>query len=195
LISLVGLPFTPLASGWTGLTAGGFNLWTVLFTLAHAVMVLGYLNRSLQPGGAAGALESWARLVYPLGLIIIIQGNIMLGLIGWPGSLTAGEWWLPLVSAILVAGFIILSRRFGIRSPYLQLPASSGLNKVLTWLLPRLEPIFRMDWIYQVLWRINSFIGMIVKAVSRIIESEGGLLWTLLFFFLLIAIFTGRGAN
>ena len=43
LISLVGLPFTPLASGWTGLTAGGFNLWTVLFTLAHAVMVLGYL--------------------------------------------------------------------------------------------------------------------------------------------------------
>ena len=119
----------------------------------------------------------------------------MLGLIGWPGSLTTGEWWLPLASAILVAVSIILSRRFGIRPPYLQLPASSGLNKVLTWLLPRLEPIFRMDWIYQVLWRISSFIGMIIKAVTRIIESEGGLLWTLLFFFLLIAILTGRGVN
>ena len=195
LISLVGLPFTPLASGWHGLSAGGFGLWTVIFTLTHALMILGYLNRALQPGGAAGALESWARLVYPLGLVIIIQSNIMLGLVGWPGSLALGAWWLPLTSALLVAGALFLSRRLGIRPPYLQLPASSGISKVLTWLLPRLEPVFRMDWIYQLLWRINTLIGEILKSFSRILESEGGMLWTVLLLVILIALLTGQGAN
>ena len=193
LISLVGLPFTPLASGWAGLTANGFSFWTVLFMLAHAVMILGYLNRALQPGGAPGSLESWARLVYPLGLILIIQSNLMLGLVGWPGSLTLGQWWLPLVSALLVTAAMLASRRLGIRTPSFQLPASSQVSKVLEWLLPRLEPIFRMDWIYQILWRVNNLIGKILRAFSRILESEGGILWTVLLLVLLIALLTGGG--
>lgn len=194
LVGLVGLPFTPLASGWAGLTANGFSFWTVLFTLAHAVMILGYLNRSFQPGGAPGSLESWARLVYPLGFILIIQANVMLGLIGWPGSLTLGQWWLPLVSTLMVTAAIILSRRLGIQTPSFQLPASSQVSKVLEWLLPRLEPIFRMDWVYQILWRVNNLIGKILRTFSKIIESEGGILWTVLLLVLLIAVLaTGGG--
>lgn len=195
LIGLVGLPFTPLASGWAGLVANGITAWTILFTLTHAVMILGYLNRALQPGGASGALESWAHLVYPLGLIIIIQATLMLGLIGWPGSLTLGIWWAPLVSTLLVAAAVFLTRRLGIRAPYIKLPASSGISKILDWLLPRLEPIFRMDWLYQVLWWVNTFIGKILKAFSKILESEGGILWTVLLFVLLIAILAGRGGG
>jgi len=195
LIGLIGLPFTPLASGWAGLTAGGFTFWTVLFTIAHAVMILGYLNRTLQPGGATGALESWARLVYPMGLIIIIQANIMLGLIGWPGSLTLGVWWLPMISTLLVATAVFISRRLGIRAPYIQLPASSRITKILDWFIPRLERAFRMDWVYQILWRLNNLIGKVLKAFSKLIESEGGLLWTVLLLVLLIAILTGQGIN
>jgi len=191
LIGLVGLPFTPLASGWTGLAANGFTFWTALFTLVHAMMSLGYLNRALQPGGAPGVLESWACLVYPLGLIIIVQSTLMLGLIGWPGSLTLGQWWLPLMSLILVAAAVFLSRRLGIQTHTFQLPASSQLSKVLDWLLPRLEPIFRMEWLYQTLWWINNLIGKMLRAFSKIIESEGGLLWTVLLLVLLIVILTG----
>lgn len=195
LIGLVGLPFTPLASGWAGLTADGFTFWTVLFLFAHAILILGYLNRALQPGGASGVLESWARLVYPLGLIIIIQANIMLGLIGWPGSFTLGMWWYPLISLLLMLGAVFLSRRLGIRPPYIQLPERSEYKKVLDWLLPRLESFFRMDWVYQVLWWVKNFLGKIIRAFTNLIESEGGLLWTVLLFVLLIAILTGQGAN
>ncbi len=195
LIGLIGLPFTPLASGWAGLTQDGFTIWTVIFTFAHAIMVLGYLNRTLQPGGASGALESWARLVYPLGLIIIIQANVMLGLIGWPGSLILGVWWLPVISILLVLAAVFLSRKLGVLPPYIKLPASSKVSKLLAWLVPYLEPIFRMEWLYQILWRVNNFIGKILRAFSTLMESEGGLLWTVLLFVLLIAILTGRGVN
>ncbi len=195
LIGLVGLPFTPLASGWAGLTANGFSVWTVLFTLTHAVMILGYLNRALQPGGAPGALESWSRLVYPLGLIIIIQANVMLGLVGWPGSLALGQWWLPLVSFLLVIAAVALSRRLGIHTPTIRLPASNPVSKAMDWLLPRLEPIFRLDWFYQTLWRVNSLVGKLLKAFSIVMESEGGLLWTVLLLVLTIAILTSRGGG
>jgi hypothetical protein len=192
LISLVGLPYTPLASGWIGL-GDGISLWTILFVIVHAMMLLGYINRVLQPGGEVGALESWARIVYPLGLIIIIQAILTLGLIGWPGSLTTGAWWLPVTSNALVIGALILIRRLGISPPYLQLPASSRLAGILDWITPRLEPVFRLEWIYQAAWHVFSFFGRILHIFSTILEGEGGILWTTLLLVLLITLLTAGG--
>lgn len=195
LIGLIGIPYTPLASGWQGLLASGFNFWTVVYVLTHTIMVLGYLNRILQPGGEAAALESWARLVYPMGLIIIIQAIIAVGLVGWPGSLTIGVWWLAFGSLLLITVSIILSIRFGITSPYAQLPASSNLIRIFSWVTPRLEPLFRLEWVYRILWQINRLLGFFLKSFSTILESEAGILWTILLLVLFITILTGGAFN
>ena len=195
IIGLVGLPFTPAASGWAGLAANGATLWTFLFIIAHGMMVLGYLNRILRPGGEVGALESWARLVFPLGLILIIQSMIALGLVGWPGALTLGVWWLPLISIVLIFTAVILIRRFGAGLSYFHLPASSGIRKILDWLFPRLDPIFRLEWVYRVAWHIFNFFGRILNSFSALLEGEGGVLWTILIFVLLVTLLTSGGAN
>ena len=190
LIGLVGLPFTTLASGWEGLIANGVTPWTFLFLLAHGILVLGYINRALQPGGEPRTLESWARLVYPLGLIIIIQAMAILAFVGWPGSRTLGRWWLAAISNGLIIITVILVRRFGINPPYIQLPTSSTFTRVVNWILPRLEPIFRLDWFYKALWKVVNLIGSMIKAISSIIEGDGGLLWTVLLLVLLISLLT-----
>ena len=195
LIGLIGLPFTPLASGWLGLAANGVTVWTIVFTLVHSIMVFGYLKHILQPSGEVGALESWARIVYPLGFIIIIQAIVALGLIGWPGSLTLGTWWLGLISNILIITAIVLVWRFGINPPYVHLPASSKLTKVFDWLLPRLELIFRLEWLYKILLWVKDLSTVILKVLSSILEGEGGILWTILLMVLLISILAGLGAN
>ena len=195
LIGLLGLPYTPAASGWFGLVANGLNIWTIVFIIAHGLMVLGYLDRALQPGGMAGTLESWARVVFPLSLIIMIQSIIALGLIGWPGSLTLGVWWLSLISNVLIFSVVIFIYRFGARSPYFQLPVSSGIRKGMDWLFPRLEPVFRLEWLYQVVWAVFNFFGRIMKFFSVILEGEGGILWTVLILVLLITLLTGGGIN
>jgi len=195
LIGLIGLPYTPLASGWEGLVANGFNFWTLIYMLTHTIMILGYLNRIIQPGGETGAMESWARLVYPLGLIIIIQAIITIGLIGWPGSLTLGMWWLALASTLLIISIVIISIRLGVTTPYVHLPASSSLSKILNYLAPRLEPIFRLEWVYRIIWQINRLLGFFLKGFSTILESEGGILWTILLLVLLISILTGGAIN
>jgi len=193
LIGVIGWPYTPLASGWAGLASNGLTVWTILFTLAHMIMVLGYLKHLLQPGGEAGALESWARLVYPLGFIIIIQAIVAMALVGWPGSLTVGTWWLGLASNLIIIILFILVRRLGISPPYFQLPASSRLKKVTDWLLPRLEPVFRMEWFYDILWRSKEFLSFILNGFSNVLESEGGILWTVLLMVLMISLLVGLG--
>jgi hypothetical protein len=195
IIGLLGLPYTPAASGWAGLAANGVTLWTFLFIIAHGLMVLGYLNRVLRPGGETGALESWARLVFPLGLILIIQAMIALGLVGWPGALTLGVWWLPLVSTVLIVTAVIIIRRFGAGLPHFHLPASSGVRQVTDWLLPRLDPVFRLEWVYRVAWHIFNFFGRILNSFSTLLEGEGGVLWTILILVLLITLLTSGGAN
>ena len=190
LFGLLGLPFTTLASGWEGLVGNGVTLWTFLFLLSQSVLVLGYINRALQPGGEPKTLESWARLVYPLGLIIIIQAMAILAFVGWPGSHTLGQWWLAAISNGVIIATVILVRRFGISPPYIQLPTSSTFTRVVNWVLPRLEPIFRLDWFYQGLWKVNNLFGKGLKAISSIIEGDGGLLWTILLLVLLISLLT-----
>ena len=195
LIGVIGWPYTPLASGWAGLASNGLTVWTILFTLAHTILVLGFLKHSLQPGGEAGALESWARLVYPLGFIIIIQAIVAMALIGWPGSLTVGSWWLGLASNLIIIILFILVRRLGISPPYIQLPASSRLKKVTDWLLPRLEPAFRMEWFYATLQRSKEFLSFILNGFSNVLESEGGILWTALLMVLMISLLAGLGGR
>ncbi len=195
LIGLIGLPFTPIASGWIGLVADGVNLWTFLYIFAHALMLLGYLKFSLEAGGETRMLESWARLVYPLGLIIILQSILAMGLIGWPGSLTLGVWWLPVISTFFMIAAFYYIQRAGFDTANIKLPSSSGLSNVLNWVLPRIEPIFRMEWVYQLAWRIFDLISKLLSAFTTILEGEGGVLWTILLLVLLISLLTSNGVN
>jgi len=195
VVGLIGLPYTPIASGWFGLTAAGLTLWTFFYLIAHAIMVLGYIKFTLEPGGETSVLESWARLVYPLGLIIIIQSIITLGLIGWPGSLTLGVWWLPIISILLLFGAFYLIRIAGFDTASIKLPSSSGLTKVINWILPRLEQVFRLEWVYKLVWRVIDSLSRILNIFSVIIEGEGGILWTILLLVLLISLLSSAGGN
>jgi len=195
LIGMIGLPYTPIASGWSGLTADGLTLWLFFYIIAHALTVLGYLKFSMEPGGETSVLESWARLVYPLGLIIIIQSIITLGLIGWPGSLTLGVWWFPIISILLILGALYLIRIAGFDTANIKLPSSSGITKALNWILPKLEPVFRLEWVYKLAWRIIDGFSRVLRIFSAIIEGEGGILWTILLLVLLISLLSGAGGN
>jgi len=195
LLGLVGLPFTPAASGWIGLTAGGITFWTIVFILTHALLVLGYIKRINQPGGAVGVLESWARLVYPLGLILIFQAIVVLGLVGWPGSLTLGTWWPGLVSNGLVILTLILTRNKNQNTTSIEIPSSTKTGIFLGKLLPRLESFFRLGWLYRFFAIFFGLFMKLLRAISFILESEGGMLWTLLLFMLLISLLAGIGIS
>ncbi len=191
LFGLSGFPYTLLSSGWEGLVASGFSIWSLLFLFIHGFLVLGYLNKSLQPGGEAGALESWARVVYPLSFILIVLVILILGVVGWPGAFTLGVWWIALTSAVLLTLTILLIRHFGASLPNFQLPANSRFKAAFDWLSPYIEKVFRLEWVYRVVWNIFRIVAKILNSFSTVLEGEGGILWTILIMVLLLTIFSG----
>ena len=195
LISISGLPLTPAASGWAGLAANGITVWTFLLIIAHAIMVLGYLSRSLNPGGEAGALEQWSRIVFPLGLIIIIQASVTLGLIGWPGSLTIGAWWLGMGSFILVIATIFIVKKYQIAAPYTQVILESNISTQINQTTSKLAKNINLSSIYNAGQYISWLFAKIIRSISSLLEGEGGILWAILLLILLISILTGRSIN
>lgn len=191
LLGLLGLPYLLLVSGWEGLIANGFSLWTLLFIVIHGFLVLGYINKALQPGGEVGALESWARIVYPLSFILIILMIVFIGVVGWPGSFVLGVWWMTLISTVFLILATLFIRQLGGGFPNFKLPVNSATSKVFEWVSPRLETVFRLEWIYKVIWNIYKFIGNILNNFSMILEGEGGILWTVLILVLLLSILSG----
>jgi hypothetical protein len=195
LISLSGLPLTPTASGWAGLAANGITVWTFLLIIAHAIMVLGYLSRSLKPGGEAGALEQWSRIVFPLGLIIIIQASVTLGLIGWPGSFTIGVWWLALSSFLLVSAVIFLVIKYQVTPPYTQVIFKSNFATHIRQTMDKLSSIINLVSLYNAGHYINRLFAKVIRSISSLLEGEGGILWAVLLLLLMISVLTGGSIN
>ncbi|MCJ7696453.1 MAG: hypothetical protein MUO40_13650, partial [Anaerolineaceae bacterium] len=119
VLGIIALPLTPAASGWQGLIIRGVNFWNLLLIFAHALLVLGYIRHIISSGGAATGLEFWSKIIYPLGLVFLIQTFIGIGLIGWPGVLTTTYWWGGVTSLGIVLLILFIIWRLKLKPPYL----------------------------------------------------------------------------
>ena len=82
LLGLLGLPYTLAASGWSALLGDGVNAAGIAMILCHAMLVGGYLRYILEANSTVTGLEKYARITYPLGLILLIQAMLVLNLAG-----------------------------------------------------------------------------------------------------------------
>ncbi len=191
LIGLSGLPFTPAASGWTGLVVLPFNLLDVVFILGFAVLLMGYIRKALAPGQPLEELERWRQPVYPLGLGILIFTQWFLGVFGWPGSFSPGVWWASLLTALLVAGVFAANRFFNRRNPFES--GTSWLKIVLERVDRIFSSIFSLRWVYRLLGSVFEFVQKLVDGATRILESEGGVLWALTLLALVLSLLRQQG--
>ncbi len=115
LIGLLGFPYTLAASGWSAILGDPVSFASIMMILCHAMLVGGYLRYILEANSTVTGLEKYARITYPLGLILLVQTMLVLNLVGWSGVLTVGIWWGSLASLglVLLGGF--LTKQLGLR--------------------------------------------------------------------------------
>lgn len=189
LIGLIGVPFTPAASGWDALIGSSLNLSLAPMILAHALLTVGYLRYIFEANTTITALEKHARITFPMGLVLILQTILMLGIVGWPGVLTVGQWWVPLISLGLVGLAILAFLKLGLKVPFTnleqRLPFYRVLHAILTWF----QAFSSLDWLYSGAEFLGRQVSRVTNAVTGLIEGEGGLLWSLVFLIAMITIF------
>ena len=187
LIGLLGIPYTLAASGWSALLGEGVSLAGIVMIICHAMLVGGYLRYILEADSAVTGLEKYARITYPLGLILIIQTMLVLNLVGWPDVLTIGVWWGSLVSIGLVLAGAFLTNKFNFQLTGDNFKTKFPFYRLGHQVLNVLRVVFSLDWIYAIARWLFARLSDIAGFFRQVLEGEAGVLWSL-FFLLMMAI-------
>jgi hypothetical protein len=180
ILSLSALPFMPT---WPGveLYAPPFQSWMLLFWIAQAFLLAGYIGHALRPSPPAERAERWIWIIYPWSLALLLLAYFAIAWWGVPGlgrpaPALAQSW--PAAVSLVLAGLLLLwkSRRKG--------PAR---------LLDRLESFLAFEWVYRRLGGLFSSLGRLLNFINRTLEGSAGLLWALLILILLASLFARAG--
>jgi len=172
LMSLTALPFTITATGWLS----GENtplLYWLPFLMAQSLLLAGFIRHSLNVGETS--LEStlpWVKVIYPLGLFLLLFTQLILSLWGWAGARQIGVWWAALADLGLVALITWLALKYRT-----QLPAQAERSH---W-----SDLFRLNWLYRAAWILYRWLGRMINVITSTSEGDGGVLWS----FVILALF------
>jgi len=170
--SLSSLPFSLTASAWLG----KLNFFIPFVIIAQAILMAAVMCHARRPAGR-DSLDSQpisSRTVYPIGILLLIVMQILLGLSGWNGALQIGAWLQAVIASLLTLGLVWAIPRFRIFNPvraHWVYPTASSLSNI-----------------YQGLWTTYRFLGRISQTITVALEGEGGIMWTLLFLVLFVSL-------
>ena len=170
------MPVTVTAAAWVD--GGGVSDWIVPgFLIAQAMLLAGLFHRALRPDiGTSPRIEVAALgAIYRAGISLPMAVGILLGIWGWPGAFQLGS---PLAGAaviFLVAALVWAKRRF------------STLNPVLDqWFAPAWPR--GSSFIEGELNRLEAGFQRAAGAITRTIEGEAGIMWSILFLVLFVSL-------
>ena len=181
LVGLWGISTLPLsltASGWRYDLS---SFWPVLPILifAHAMLLAGYIRHALRPSNRIQFedLDLWARNTYPSGISLSLIVILILGISGFENKIQISTLLFPIV-AFPLSGLVLwlLPRLSWMQSPRAH------------WVQPSNTTIAWLDWLFRALWNLYRTLGRISNVITSILESDGGIIWTLLFLVLLASL-------
>jgi hypothetical protein len=195
-LALTAFPFTPT---WAGSAMYQLNVSepTFLFDIvinlvllfSQLALVFGYIRHALRGVETPSGLERWVWIFYPLGLGFLILAEYFLGWQIWlewvqtPSNL----WWI---------GGIVLVTTVSLRYFLYKQESLQTLRRfskgMATWSTSFWGKLLGMQWFYRFVWVVYHFLGRIIAWFTEILEGDGGILWALVFLFLLFSL-TLRG--
>lgn len=188
LLGLTGIPFTPAASGWSGLWSLPPNLPDVVFILAHVLLLIGYLRHSLAPADDLNGMERWIQGIYPVGLFTLVVTFWAAAHLHLPGTRVLLPALPGVISTLLALGLTALLSRSRRASP-------GWLTVIIRQIAARLAAFFRLDWFYRLFWIAYDLGRRLVGFLTVILEGEGGVLWALLLLILVVSLLISGGAQ
>lgn len=178
IIFMAGLPFTLTATGWQH----NQRVWWIFmpfFIMAHALLLAGYFRHARRKQAKPlTAASKFQETLYPSGILIFSLSLFLLGFIGWEGAAELGTWFVSLLTIALTAMLIWLRPRIRALNP---LEAH--------WLTPNTEAGFKRT--YTLFWNTYSNLRSLLQQLTNILESDGGILWALLFLIVFASMLAG----
>jgi hypothetical protein len=187
LLGLSGIPFSLAASGWHGLVSSTNFLEDAWIFVAHLLLMLGYIRHAWRKGDSLALVESWGQFTYPLGLVLLVAASVLYAIWGWPGSLTTANWWAG-TSIVLVASLVVVLRyrKVAFYRPIVW-PEIGRLKNAIQRVFAWIDALLRLEWLYRAVEFGYKGVRWLLQFIATILEGDGGILWTILLFVLIVS--------
>ena len=195
LLGFIGLPYTLAASGWQGLLPEQINFTWIVMVLTHAFLVIGYLRFLLRSESTVTGLEKYARITFPLGLVVLIQTILVLNLTGWPGVLTAGNYLGSGISLFIVLLALFLGWKFGFDAASAKIPEKIPFYRLISLVINSLRKFLGLGWVSTLYRKVFTTLSDLGAFMNQILEGDGGIMWSLVFIVILSIIFLSIGGR
>ncbi|HUM62342.1 MAG TPA: hypothetical protein PKZ26_01580, partial [Anaerolineaceae bacterium] len=191
LVGLLALPFTPTVGILSLFAPEIFRFNQVLAVTTYALLLAGVLKNGFSQEDDLSLAEPWTRLFHHFSLYFIaLSPWVIVGLTGSLVRLQA-NWWLS-GSVLVLIGFFFgadyfYKRRFSIQQP--------RPHKVFTFfnkILKIVDQIFSLTWLMKLFTAFGSILSSAVNIFVRVLEGDGGVLWSFLFLVLLVSLMITR---
>jgi hypothetical protein len=178
--TLSALPFSLTSAVWRN-GGGALDLVLPAFIVAQALLIAGFVRHASRPSieVTLASQPAWVKRAYPAGILLLLVLQILLGLWGREGALQVGMWTAGAVASILSLGFLwALSRTPALNLSTVHAPAAAS-----NWVRDRLLALIK---------GIYLALSSMVQMITRVLESEAGIMWSILFLVLFISLIVGR---
>lgn len=182
LLSVFGLLLIPLTPGWQAVLLyekpNTFLIYGFIFSFG--LYIVGFIYNSINRALPLPQVERWVWIIYPAGLIflpfthyLILISNIIfrnrLNIL-FPDLVTSLPGLISLLCGFLI--FLFLQRGYSLPSNIFQ----------------PMEKIARLDWFQMIIRKFYTALARTTWFINRLLEGQGGLLWSLLLLTLIISV-------
>ena len=175
------LPLSLTAVAWLG--GGGFqDVFLIGFLLAQAALLAGLAYQALQPTAEqphqTGILS--LRGVQLVGVLLPLASALLLGFWSWPGAFQLGAPAAGLIALAGTAGLSVAKQRL------------TGLSPIASEWIPQVDSR-PLSAVRREATAIQGGLRRMLTAISRTIEGEAGILWSLMILVLFVSLIIDRG--
>jgi len=190
-LSLLTIPFTPSASLSSLFVGDSPFMIRLLWCIGFSFLVAGWFKHSLKRIEDTTQLEPWMFLFHSIALYFIALAPWVLVVVFLPQQNQFLLWWpwitILVLSALIVGIPFAFRSRFGVvRSQHRNIVE---IGERITGIM---VSFLKFNWLSRILASLGFVIDRIVNSLARVMEGDGGILWSFLFIALLLSLLFTR---
>ncbi len=192
LIGIIALPYSPTSSVRSMLWGESNTPIYLVPVFSVLILLFGVTKHFLRQEPQQYLMESWMRFIYIVGMAFLLVTPWIGGIILGDQGLGLGFWGISVFLAIgliseLIAMFIIKQKRIIV-------PARiSGLLEGTSAAMIGVNRFFKFSWFSNFREGIFSATGRVIGISIKILEGDGGILWSILFLVLIASLILTLG--